>query len=307
MSVGSISNNEGTYLLQPSNSNSADALATARALQILATGNFQAEPSMPQTAPIDGEIDASILERTAQIIKMSSSQSSSGSTSSEASVLEDRRELSLPDGEYIGDVLNGVPHGRGTLICHPGNDCSEYTGKWKNGKFHGEGMLTFANGDKMTGQWKAGFMYGKGCYEFESGSKYKGEFLKSMFHGMGIIRYVNGDVYNGDWRNNEKHGKGTMEFHDESYYTGGWAHNKYEGQGNYYSGDYENRYTGRWKNGLRHGQGVDQDGIYCKIGTFVNGRFMNGTWTGIGTNLTSGTCKDGVMHTSCCSYFCTIQ
>jgi hypothetical protein len=182
---------------------------------------------MSQTAPIDGEIDASVLERTAQIIKMSSSQSSSGAIIlapiSDPASIQGKQALSLKDGEYVGDVLNGVPHGRGTLTYHPAMDRTEYKGEWKEGEFHGRGVLTFTSGSKMTGTWVNGFLEGEGIYEWESGAKYQGTFKNSQFHGKGKCRNEDGSNYTGDFENGQEHGQGTYTKSDGDSYTGQWV------------------------------------------------------------------------------------
>jgi len=42
--------------------------------------------------------------------------------------------------DYVGDLNDGKPHGKGTLIY---DDESIYEGQWKDGKRHGKGVMTF--------------------------------------------------------------------------------------------------------------------------------------------------------------------
>ena len=57
------------------------------------------------------------------------------------------------NGIYKGEVVNGKPHGKGTLKFDTGN---QYTGEFKNGKYDGKGTYTFNDGRKVSGEWKDG-------------------------------------------------------------------------------------------------------------------------------------------------------
>ena len=46
-------------------------------------------------------------------------------------------------GIYEGDVVNGVPHGKGTIKWDSGD---EYQGQWKNGKMTGLGIRVVGDG-----------------------------------------------------------------------------------------------------------------------------------------------------------------
>ncbi len=82
--------------------------------------------------------------------------------------------------EYHGATnAQGQPDGRGTMTWYKNNvEVVVYTGEWKDGEMHGEGKMTYEDGDVYEGQWKNNKMHGKGEY-----------------------KYKNGDVYEGDWKN----------------------------------------------------------------------------------------------------------
>ena len=42
-------------------------------------------------------------------------------------------------------------------------------------KYHGQGTLTFRDGDKYVGEFKYGEKHGQGTYTWSDGSKYVGE------------------------------------------------------------------------------------------------------------------------------------
>lgn len=61
----------------------------------------------------------------------------------------------FPDGEYVGDLVNGLREGKGTLI---NGAIFRYDGDFKNGLFHGEGRTnigmefnSLANSRKASG------------------------------------------------------------------------------------------------------------------------------------------------------------
>ena len=76
-------------------------------------------------------------------------------------------------GSYAGDLLNGVPHGAGTLKA---SDGYIYSGEFKVGKFNGQGTQTWADGRKYVGQFKDDKRHGHGTYIDTDGSRYVGKF-----------------------------------------------------------------------------------------------------------------------------------
>ena len=47
---------------------------------------------------------------------------------------------------YTGQVLNGISHGNGNMVC-PDPINSEYQGEWETGKCHGKGRYTWPTGE----------------------------------------------------------------------------------------------------------------------------------------------------------------
>ena len=66
-----------------------------------------------------------------------------------------------------------------------------YVGERGNRRYHGQGTLTFRDGDKYVGGFKHGKKHGQGTYTWSDGSKYVGQ-----------------------WKDNKKHGKGTWTYYD---------------------------------------------------------------------------------------------
>lgn len=63
-------------------------------------------------------------------------------------------KLVTENGEYIGKFKNGeMEDTNGQFIW---NNKNEYKGGFVNGKMHGQGTLTFANGQVAQGVWNKG-------------------------------------------------------------------------------------------------------------------------------------------------------
>ncbi len=110
-----------------------------------------------------------------------------------------------------GEALNDwEPEGKGTLTLSDGR---RYVGEWKNGKYHGQGTLSFLNGQKQgqgtytwsigreyIGQWKEGKKHGQGTLAWPSGQKYVGELKDDKYHGQGTHTWPDGEVWSGPWK-----------------------------------------------------------------------------------------------------------
>ena len=60
-----------------------------------------------------------------------------------------QRTYTWPNGsKYVGELINGKPHGQGTQTIIDG---AVYVGEFKNGLRHGQGTYTFTDGEKYTG------------------------------------------------------------------------------------------------------------------------------------------------------------
>lgn len=57
------------------------------------------------------------------------------------------------EGIYTGQLKGMTFHGYGTYVSYEIGGVS-YEGEWKDGVFHGQGMMTFANGATLSGEFK---------------------------------------------------------------------------------------------------------------------------------------------------------
>ena len=82
---------------------------------------------------------------------------------------------------------------------------SKYVGDALNGVLHGQGTLTFSNGDKYVGEWKDDKAHGQGTYTCADGRKNVGEFTDGLMHGQGTKYNKDGNVtFTGDAEKREK-------------------------------------------------------------------------------------------------------
>jgi hypothetical protein len=157
------------------------------------------------------------------------------------------------EGRYTGVVMEGRPHGRGTMHYIDGRS---YAGDWKHGRWCGQGRATFVNGDVYVGQYERDQRHGYGRYEWADGRIYDGGFRRDNRNGSGTYSWPDGSLYTGEFLNGHRHGQGTYQFADGSIYTGEWKNGKYHGQGECVWAD-GRTYRGDWQEGKAHGYGVE--------------------------------------------------
>jgi hypothetical protein len=118
------------------------------------------------------------------------------------------------------------------------SDINCISGDCKNG----QGIYTYANGDKYEGEFKDGLKHGKGAYIFSTGDKYVGEYKYGLKEGKGTytnadirndlgVRLRAGNKYVGEWKNDKQHGQGTYTWHHGGKYVGEWKDGKMHGKG----------------------------------------------------------------------------
>jgi len=203
-----------------------------------------------------------------------------------APVLPRTETIIFPDGMYIGELVNGKMHGKGSIIFSDGD---KYVGEFKQDMIDGKGTYTRLNGDMYTGEWKDGLRNGQGIMTYANGTIYRGQWVNGIKVNNNLdirgvqapvlprtetITFSDGTIYRGELVNGKMHGTGTYTYANGSRYEGKWKDGKMHGTGTY---TYRNgdRYTGEWKDGKMHGTGTY---------TYANGDKYAGEW------------KDGKMH-----------
>ena len=233
-------------------------------------------------------------------------------------------------GTFLGEIENCQPHGHGIFISADGlkyigewyssksgkgtftwPSGKKYEGEWNHGKEHGQGIVTFSNGDILQGRFKDGIIVGTVNLKWSNGEKYVGEYKYGKCHGKGTITLINGDKYKGEWKQGFREGNG-IYFYSNGGDTcdGEWKKGKIHGKGKYTWKD-GRKYVGDFKNGEISGKGekvwpydVDyskfrEDAVPGLVKSYF-GDFLNGVPHGFGTwkyqngSKFSGNFKNGI-------------
>lgn len=140
---------------------------------------------------------------------------------------------------YTGEMLNGVPHGRGKFtnlngICigifsveeqqrfrfNARRINSIYEGQFSNGLAHGHGVLRFAGGNKFEGEFKNGVEDGYGEESSQRKILFKGYYRNGLRHGHGVYTAAEDYSFEGDYCNGLWHGYGEVLKKDGSKESG---------------------------------------------------------------------------------------
>ena len=195
-------------------------------------------------------------------------------------------ELRIFSGDlYVGEFERNLFHGTGTFTWTPfTNDEGEfvvgkkYEGSWKNGKFHGKGVLVLGTGDYYSGEFERGLFHGRGHFKGNNGDTMVGQFERGKPNGKMRLDYANGDVYEGELRSGRYHGKGKFVYRQgRGMYEGEWERGNPHGHGmRIYSNG--SRYVGSFLDGEAHGEGV----MFYANGDQYIGQLLRGSLCGTG-------------------------
>ena len=111
--------------------------------------------------------------------------------------------------KYIGKIVNGFRHGKGTLYYKNGS--LKYEGDFAYDNFEGNGKCVYENGCYYIGEFKKGVKNGKGTLFYQNGRIwYEGDFVDDYYHGNGKLFDENGEYYIGQFYKNFFKGKGIL-------------------------------------------------------------------------------------------------
>ena len=135
-------------------------------------------------------------------------------------------ELQLSEGRYVGEFLDGKPHGKGTIFFKSDDAANRisYEGDWVNGKKNGKGKMIWKTGEVYEGNWINDGINGQGTMVYSNGGKYEGTYTNSKRNGQGTYYWANGDKYVGNWKDDKRSGYGIKYF-----LSGEWKGDRYEG------------------------------------------------------------------------------
>ena len=101
--------------------------------------------------------------------------------------------------------ISGAAHAACTLEMDKGAP-GDWWGPCKDGRAHGEGEATAADGSSYSGSAANGKRHGYGTARDSGGGYYRGEFRNGVPHGTGMIRDADGRYYRVEHRNGERRG-----------------------------------------------------------------------------------------------------
>ncbi len=101
---------------------------------------------------------------------------------------------------WTGECHKNVADGRGVLQWRVGGQPTErYEGEMRNGRPHGRGVFTYADGRRYDGSFRALQREGKGTLSFPNGTRYEGEWKADKPNGRGTLTVMGGETYSGPW------------------------------------------------------------------------------------------------------------
>ena len=106
-------------------------------------------------------------------------------------ITKNNKELKYDNKRYIGQVVNGLPEGKGIAYYNNGNI---YEGYWRNGKKEGKGIMYYDDGARYEGDWRNGKFEGKGIFYYNNGDRSMSDFYNDKPIGKIVILTKNGIV-----------------------------------------------------------------------------------------------------------------
>jgi hypothetical protein len=171
--------------------------------------------------------------------------------------------------------VQNARHGTGVCTWATG-PVATYDGQWRYDMMHGQGTMTFRNGDVYEGGFRYDLKHGQCRFTKHSGSVFEGQYkddakhrgkktypcgksydgywLWNMKHGHGEAQSATGDIYRGQFIRGRRHGNGHIEFASGKVFTGFFKNGGIR-QGTMTYNEDSSKYTGAFKGGKRSGQG----------------------------------------------------
>ena len=119
---------------------------------------------------------------------------------------------------YIGQLKQGIPYGKGMVVC----DDYHHYGYYRNGKMHGKGITYYTDGSIFSGTWINDYISGKGIYIMHGGDKLLGTFYKGYLYGHGKhLNRHNELVFEGIF-SRSLYQYGNLYIEGDLYYSGSW-------------------------------------------------------------------------------------
>jgi hypothetical protein len=136
---------------------------------------------------------------------------------------------------------------------------NNYSGDMLNGRYDGNGILSFTTGAVFNGIFRDGMMK-NGTMNNPGKGWYTGEFRNNKRSGAGVYTAASGAWWHdGQWDNDQGNGYGTLEHPGKGRYTGEFRNNKRSGAGVYTAASGAWWHDGQWDNDQKNGRGIGLD------------------------------------------------
>jgi hypothetical protein len=136
--------------------------------------------------------------------------------------------ITCKDGStYVGQMLNGMRHGRGLRRSVTSN----YDGEWEADTQHGRGKQTWTDGRIYEGQFDQGKFSGDGRMRWSTQKGdlvYEGQYRDDLKHGFGKFVWADGRTYEGEWCCGKRHGRGKYINARLEQKVGYWLDDKFD-------------------------------------------------------------------------------
>ena len=204
-------------------------------------------------------------------------------------------EYKFPRIEYKGEWKNGNFHGKGILKEAWG---AIYVGDFENNLAHGYGRQEDPNGSRWEGEIKNDQLNGKGIWVSDRGDRYEGNFVDMLLDGQGSFTKTDGTKATGEFKKDYLNGQGKWEYANGDVATGNFKEDELNGYGVYIwaNGD---KYEGNWVDGDKTGKGT----FYFGDGGYYEGNFYKNKKNGqgkqlyeVGGDIYDGTWKEDTRH-----------
>ena len=93
----------------------------------------------------------------------------------------------FPNETYTGQRQEDKRCGRG-ICTYDGEEKHTYEGEWQNNRYHGHGVITLGNGDRIECEWENGNKEGVGTYTFANGKQFRAVWRNNLIDLSSIQR-----------------------------------------------------------------------------------------------------------------------
>lgn len=202
-------------------------------------------------------------------------------------------EMRYPNGDYyLGNLLQGQPHGTGDLTLASG---TTFSGSFDHGRYQGAGILR-RDGAEIHASWQHGHIVTSHVtILYADGSTYSGEYHPEddSCRYRGRTELADGGSYTGEYALGRYDGEGTLRLADGTLYEGTWEHGKPHGEMLVVMPNLD-RHHARFSHGRRVGVSTieyingdlyrgetDQQGLPDGMGTYTTaaGKARTGYWS----------------------------